>query len=214
MAKRDIERKASIVIITVILAIVIVTAILLVRQKYFGPKFKYKDFEVTKFTPEGTTVQLYSLRVPVRIYASTDIYHIYLRNDPRTLSNISVENTTREVLLDPKPEHVYLTFDPEMEERGKIAVALSQVSRVLGSAGGGIFKFPVTGAVTKFTEGLNGTITCGNSNEENVVILFQYANETAIWVDETAWRCIIVQGRNADELIRAADRATLTLLGI
>ena len=207
------ERGASWVIGVILLAIILVVVIFFVRQKLYGPVFKYKGYQVTKVMPKGTSAVIYSLRAPIRIYASTKTYHINLYNDPRKLKDIEVENTTREVLLDPKPKHVYLTFDPELPNQGYVGLATTEIARILGY--NGVFQLPVSGAVTKKVAGLeNKTVTCNDSDENNLVIEFRYANETKIFVDEHYWRCVIVQGTNKDELLRAADKTILTLLGI
>lgn len=211
--RQKVERSAGLIIGVILISIILVTAIIVVRQKFSGPTFEYKGYKVTKVDLKGTTVTLYVLRAPVRIYAATNLHYINLYNDPRKLEDIEVENTTREVLLDPKPRQVYLTFDPDMPYKGYVAKATTQMARILGP--NGIFKFRITAAVTKSFPGLeNRTITCDDSSEYDVVIEYRYANETKIFVDEHYWRCIIIQGKDKDEIVRASDKSILTLLGL
>ncbi|MBU2496852.1 MAG: hypothetical protein KJ767_02230 [Nanoarchaeota archaeon] len=213
--KEKLERSVSWIIGIILISILIVVAIFFIRQKYFGPTFEYKDYKVTRVMPEGTTAIMYVLRVPIRIYGSTDIYYIYLRNDPRELQDIPVDENTRKTIIDPKPSQVYLTFDPEMGEGGKISLATMQLARILGTSG--VFRLNVNGAVTKDIGGLEDKkITCEDSSSLNeiVVIEFEYGEETKISVDKNYWRCIKIQAKNGDELIKAADKAILTLLGI
>ena len=91
-----------------------------------------------------------------------------------------------------------------------------QVSNAVGV--NGIFRIPTTGAVTREIQGrpesANLTKTCADSSEKELVIEFRYANETKVYVDETGWRCVIVEGKDKDELIKAADKTVLTLLGL
>lgn len=210
--KERIEKTAGLIVGTIILAIIFTTAIFFIKQKYFGSTFEYKGYKVTKVKPEGTSAVFYVLRAPIRIYGETKVYYINLYNDPRTLQNISVEDTTREVLLDPKPKHVYITFDPDMPKKGYIALAATELARILGL--NGIFKFAVSGAVTKDIGLENKTITCEDSSENVLVIELKYSNTTNIYVDETKWRCVIVEASNEYNLLRASDKVVLTLLGL
>ncbi|MBU2496779.1 MAG: hypothetical protein KJ767_01835 [Nanoarchaeota archaeon] len=214
ISKKDkLEKSVSWIIVIILISILIIVAIFFIRQKFFGPTFEYNGYEVTRVRPEGTTVTMYVLRTPVRIYASTQIYYSNLRYDPRELKDIPVEETTREVLLDPKPTQVYLTFDPDAEDKGHIALSMNEVARILGTSG--LFLLPVSTGVTKEVEGLEEKkITCDNSNESVPVIDFRYGDETKIYVDETYWRCIVVQGKDKDEMVRSGNKLVLTILGI
>lgn len=211
--KEKIEKNAAWIVSVILISIILVVAVFFIRQKLLGPTFDYKGYKVTEFQIEGINVDFYDLRAPIRIYGGTGMYHIILRNDPRELQDIEVGETTRKVLLDPKPRQVYLTFDPEMPNKGYVAVAIGQIAKIIGTTG--VFELPVTGAVTKEIEGLeNKTITCDNSGKYDLVINLEYADETRVFVDEHSQRCVKVQGTDEYELIKAADKVVLTLLGI
>lgn len=214
LSKRQrIERTAGWIIGVILLAIILVTTILFIRQQFFGPVFEYKGYEVTRVSPKGTTMTVHMLRAPIRIYGFTNIHYITLNNDPRTLEYIEVEETTREVLLDPKPTQIYLAFDPDMPNKGHVAIATTEIARVLGK--NGPFNLKLTGAVTKSAEGLEDRVAnCEDSGERDLVIEFRYGDETKVYVDELFWRCVIVQGTDEIELIKAADKTVLTILGL
>ena len=47
-----------------------------------------------------------------------------------------------------------------------------------------------------------------------LVIELRYAEKNRIYVDERGWRCVIIEGKDKDELIKAADKTVLALLGL
>lgn len=214
-SKRERVEKSAAWVVGVIIASVVLAAVIL-TIRYSMNNFEYKGYDVKKVIPKGTTATFYVVKVPVRIYGAVNSYYLFLRNDPRELESLEVEGTAREVLLDPKPERVYLTHSPDMENISYVGLAMLQVSNVIGV--NGIFKIPTTGAVTReirgVPESVNLTKTCADSSETELVIEFRYANETRVYVDETGWRCVIIEGRNKDELIGAADKTVLALLGL
>ena len=214
LKKERVERAAGWFVGAIIASVVLAALILTV--KYNTANFEYKGYDVKKVTPKGTTATFYVVKVPIRIYGATNNYYLFLRNDPRELESLEVEGTAREVLLDPKPEKVYLTHSPDMENISYVGLAMLQVSNVIGM--NGVFKIPTTGAVTREIggrpESINLTKTCSDSSEKVLVIEFRYANKTRVYVDETGWRCVIIEGKDKDELIGAADKTVLALLGL
>jgi len=207
------ERNTGWIIGTILVATIMVVAIFYIRQTYFGPVFEYKGYKVLKNQPAGFTEPIYVLRAPIRIYGSTELHFVNLYNDPRGLEDIEVEPTTRVVLLDPKPDQVYITFDPDMENKGHIALASTEIARALGT--NGIFRMRVNGAITKSVEGLESRVfTCDDSSETQLIVELRYAEETKVFVDEHFWRCIVVQGKDEVELLRASDKVVLALLGL
>lgn len=210
--KEKAEKGAGWIIGIILVSIILVAAILFVRQKFFGPTFEYKGYDVSRVNFEGSD-PYYSLKAPIRIYGFTNLYFITLNNDPRTLEDIEVEENTRDALLAPKPTQIYLTFDPDMSNKGHIAVATTEIARVLGR--NGPFNLKLNGAVTKSVSGLEDRVAaCDDSGERTLVIEFKYGEETEIYVDENYERCVIVQGTNEKELIEAADKTVLTILGL
>ena len=53
--------------------------------------------------------------------------------------------------------------------------------------------------------------TCDDSKDKVSVILLELANKTEVMVKD---KCIIIKGETEEDLIRAADRLVLTLLGV
>ncbi|HIH18220.1 MAG TPA: hypothetical protein HA282_02050 [Nanoarchaeota archaeon] len=214
LRKERTEKSAAWLVIVIIASVVLAAVILTLR--YNESNFKYKGYDVKKVTPKGTTATFYVVKVPIRIYGTVNNYYLFLRNDPRELEGLEVEGTAREVLLDPKPEKVYLTHSPDMQNISYVGLAMLQVSNVIGV--NGIFGIPTTGAVTREISGraesANLTKTCADSSEKVLVIEFRYAEKNRIYVDERGWRCVIIEGKDKDELIKAADKTVLALLGL
>ncbi len=211
---KDIDKKIGMFILIVVIAIIVAITVIAVRRTLTSPTFKYEGLTVNRFVLEGTNATFYSMRTPVKIYGNVKIYDILLRNDPRKLQDIEVSEGIQEKILAPKPDQFYFTFDPDAPEKGYIGIAMAEVSRVLGTYNYAILQIPVTGASTRPIEGFNESITCEDSSNKKVVVLFQYANSTEILVNESYERCIILQGKDGNEIIRAADKLVLEILGI
>lgn len=195
------SKKSTIIAIVIFLIIFSLTSFLILRvvKKDNPNQYTYNNFRVFK-NPNivGYTIIGYRGDQP---------YHFKIRNDPRNTENITLSPEIRNLILQ-KPT-VYFTMNPNLTSKSVIAaLEISQIiSRSLG-----IYNKETIGAITSPVEN-NPTIviTCDNVTKTENVILFKIGDETKVYLENN---CIIVQGTDEWEIIRAADRLAYHILEV
>ncbi len=137
-----------------------------------------------------------------------------VRNDPRDLEDIEIPVDYVRNLFAGK-SIVYITEDPHEGLTGRALVAANEMAIPLVL----LYGMEVNKTLTQTSEDLTIPIeeqivvTCEDSDEDTVVILQRLGSGTKVFEEEG---CLVVQGDSSDEmeLIRAADRLYLTLIGI
>ncbi len=133
-------------------------------------------------------------------------YTINLRNDPLSLEDIPVEGNVNTRIFD--DTQAWITINPEAELTGKTTVAALEIDKIIDNEY--LYEIPVSSAMTQ-EYGEYPVKTCLDATSDETVIYLTLGSETLVYTDEY---CIIVVGTDEDEIIRAADRLVLTLLGI
>jgi hypothetical protein len=132
---------------------------------------------------------------------------IAFRLDPRNASNISIDNTSVEQILN--SQKIYVIVDPDETELGKIAVAAAEISRIPP-----LYNIAVVGAYSKDSNPPNPSVpirTCSDVSSTTSIIYLNVGNTTGI---ENIKGCIHITGKTADDLILAADKLGYNLVGI
>ncbi|MBD3203066.1 hypothetical protein GF327_02130 [Candidatus Woesearchaeota archaeon] len=126
---------------------------------------------------------------------------------PAETENISIDRNAGTVLKLSGDQVVYISVDPELNS--KSVIAGTEISKVLGK----IFFITVKSAVSKNTDNPNiPVVTCENVSDKTKVVMLRKGDTTQVLRDNTG--CIIVEGTDEDEIIRAADRLSYNLLGV
>ena len=133
-------------------------------------------------------------------------YTIGLRNDPLSLEDIPVEGNINTRIFD--DSQAWITINPEAGLTGKTTVAALEIDKVIDNEY--LYGIPVSSAMTQ-EYGDYPVKSCNDATSDETVIYLTLGSETIVYTDEY---CIIVVGTDEDEIIRAADRLVLTLLGI
>ena len=133
---------------------------------------------------------------------------IAFRLDPRNASSINLDDgVVQKVLTSAK---IYLTLDPNQSDLGKFAVAAAEISRITG-----LYSLQTVAAYTKDSNPISPNVplrTCQDATNQTAVILLETAEkDTGIYLDRN---CIRVQGKTPDDIILAADKLGMNLLGI
>jgi hypothetical protein len=178
------------------LAVIFIAAILImgaVIGAYFFIKstqqFDYHDYRVYKGRIKGINVNFYI--IPIQV-TTGGLAPVYLRNDPRTIENITADVNPA---LYGNISKVWLTSDPEIPSESIIAKGqIGTFSATIGLK----TDYALTRNATNFNE-----ISCSNSTANTRVIEVRMANETKIYSEGD---CIIVQGKDENEMIKASDR--------
>ena len=120
------------------------------------------------------------------------------------MKNVRNETVTPNLFLD--AQKIYITTDPEYP--AAVILGGFEISKVLGN----VYEKEVKGAVTRPDNRTDSpVITCRNMTMTERVILLNLDEPTSIYSDKG---CIVVQGTNETELLKAATRLTYELLKV
>lgn len=161
--------------------------------------FNYNGFNFKK-APTGYKVEIF-------INKNSNPNYFTVRADPRDIEGIPVEVDT-ESLKDKK--HIYAVIDPYENLTGITTMAALQLENVIENQF--LFNIPLSSA---FTQGYrNKTIetkTCDDVNQTVGIIWLRLGETTRIFNED---KCIVIEGQKEEDLIKAANRLTLTMLGV
>ena len=190
----------SVTVFLVFLAIVFVLFLIFIYSftttKQSELFFEYNGFDFKK-DDFGYQLQLY-------INDASYPAIVKVRNKPQDLEYIPIDDIS--FLTDKK--ELYLIIDPTKGLTGKTTVAALEIDAFLDNEF--LYNIPVHSA---FTEPYGeGTVkTCADVTEDEGVIWLDTGKETKVFVENG---CLFIHGVDEDELIMAADRLVLTLLGV
>jgi len=134
---------------------------------------------------------------------------IAFRLDPRNASTISLDPSAVEQVLSAKK--VYITFDPNVEDKARMAVASAEIARITS-----LYNIETVGAYIKDSDPPSENVpikTCDAGQQFITVIELDVNNLTDTNIKNEKG-CVIVSGKTADSLIDAADKLGMNLIGI
>ena len=132
---------------------------------------------------------------------------VQFRLDPREAGNVSLDEEALRDIVSAKK--IYITSDPLGKDLGNVAVAAYQISRIIG-----LSNIPTVGAYTRDSEPPNPDVplkTCNDATNTTTVIILEAGDFTG--VSEKDY-CVHISGTNNTEMIKAADKLGMNLLGI
>ncbi|MBI4095270.1 MAG: hypothetical protein HY438_00250 [DPANN group archaeon] len=136
---------------------------------------------------------------------------IAFRLDPRKAGDIPFFESVLNTILN--SQKIYISFDPNNpQERGKLAVAAAEISRITS-----LYQIETTAAFTRDTDPVEPRIPirgCGDAKIGVSIIELRFSSKTSISVDPLDNRCILIEAPTGDELILAADKLGMNLIGI
>ncbi len=194
-------------------AVLIIFGFFFVRSSQERIEHYYFEYHGVKFTPSKSGVgydmefHINDAQYPVKMS---------VRGDPRELEDIPINITTIKPMVAGKSQ-IYIAIEPKDNLTGKTTVAAQEIDYFIDNPY--LFNVPVNSSFLSFT---NDSLvpkdkqvikTCEDSDEKTTVLWLRLGNETAVFEEDG---CIVVQGKSPDEMeiIRAADRFYLTMLGI
>lgn len=199
---KKIEKRMGQIIISVVVLLILFISIVLVRQyfQYREATFNYNGFEVQKLHDKAG--EFYRIKVFVnenKVPTSVNTIH-----NPKNLENIPI-NINKESLLHRK--EIFIVIDPYANLTGKTVAAALEINKFIDNPY--LFNIPVSSAFTKSWK--NQTVkTCNDVTKTTGIIILELGDETKIYEDN----CIKIEGKTQNDLVRAADRLSLTLLGV
>lgn len=137
-----------------------------------------------------------------------ELWPIKFRLDPREAEGIEVSNESTEKIY--TSDKVYVTYNPNVDEVSKVAIAAIEISRVIPLITG----LAITEAFTEDANPINPDIplkTCDDATETTAVIQLEISDVNEVIREG---ECVIVKGTNPDDLILSADKFGMHLVGL
>lgn len=199
-------------VITVI--IVVIAAIMLVPKMatYISDesgKYMYNGFTFTYDDSKHTWFIAYK----VEDY----IFPMDFRYDPRSVDEIPID-IDKNMLVGNKA--IYLVIDPingGTEERKMGIAAIEIVTKISNffniATKTALSEIPADVAPENYDPETMPIINCSASSPDIGVVIFRFAEETAVYQSEGE-NCYFIEGPTGDDLIRGADRVVYNVLGI
>ena len=208
----NIKKRAGIlVIILILITITLIFLIPSISNKYTYTNPNGERFTFYKSRVGDTLMHTLSAYANYKDNKENYEYAIALRNSPKSLEDIQVQQGIKNKILNKK--YIYITLDPEF--KGEAVLASIEIAKVLGQANYGIFKIPTQGALLYSLNKTNSTntpvITCNNANKEIGVIWLNLGKENKIY---SSRECVIVEAVDYKNLIKVADRLVYDLLDV
>ncbi len=176
----------------------------LINNSFKPESYKYNGFLFQK----GMYAWYSKIRVGDLVY---DVSFVY---GPKEVDDIPVLGEVNDLIL--KAKEIYITTEPDYPSRiGKAQVEISKITSPRTSSFG-ILNIPTINTVTYIPEEIKGKvgypeITCKNASANKSVIYLKIGSETKIYNKSY---CVVVEGSNDEDVVRAADRLIYNLLGI
>ena len=209
--KSELSQKKLGIVTVVAIGMLIFMFIFLFNASNSSVDRLYFEYNGIKFNPSKTGVGF-----DMQFFVNDASYPTLMtvRNDPRELEDISIDVDYVMDVVSGK-NVVYITEDPLDDLRGPTLVAAREIAIPLSL----LYGAEVNKTLTKTSEELDVPIeeqfvrTCEDSDDTTLVIWQRLGDETAVFEENG---CLIVQGKSPDEMeiIRAADRLYLTMIGI
>jgi len=194
--------KSSTKNIMLILIMIIGLLILFFSIKYFyhptpaEESYVYNGFKFTKVSSLWLT----------EIQLDNTLFRITTRYSPNELEHINVEPGVYEKIVGSK--EIYFTVSGNLSSVSVLAI--TELGRIIGTRYG-LLNIPSQAALTESDDNETLVKTCKDAVNGTGVIWFKLGNTTSAYSDQN---CIIIQGTEEWDIVKAADRVTFGLLGI
>ena len=157
---------------------------------------KYNGFKIYRTETDTYNIEIYFQNDDKPHYIST-------RYNPKDLEYIKIEDNLRKKLL---KNEIFVTMSPNLS--AKAVVALAEISKI--TANPFLYNIPTKGALI-VEKGNNPVKTCKDASKQMSIVFLKLSNKTEVYSKD---ECIIVEGINEEELIKASTRLTLNTLEI
>jgi len=191
--------------------IIVVSCIFLVILGgiYLIYKAQQKQIEEVAFSYNGFNLKKVSTGYKVEIFINENSNPNYftVRADPRDIESIPVEIDTESLK---EKKQIYAVIDPYENLTGITTMAALQLENVIENKF--LFNIPLSSAFTReYRNKTMETKTCNDVNQTVGIIWLRLGEATRIFNED---KCIVIEGQKEEDLIKAANRLTLTMLGV
>jgi hypothetical protein len=200
---RDQEKQARMVVYIILFLILIIAVFIFFSLKAKSSKFIYNDeFEVYRIKDNDYV----HYKIKIFVNDNSQPFLIDIKKDPREIEMIPMDKGIREKLLNSK--QIFVTITPNTNLTSETAMAAFEIEKIIDNPY--LFNIPVN---SSFTESYKDypVKTCDDVSDEVSVVWLKRGDETKINFEDS---CIIMTGITEDDLIKAADKLVLNVLGI
>lgn len=194
--KKSTKNLMLIVIIIIGLLVLFFSIKYLYHPETNEESYMYNQFKFTRMSGLWFT----------EIQAADKVFRIPTRYSPRELEQISIEPNVYGKVIGSR--EIYLTVSNNLSSVAVLAAI--EVGRIIGTRYG-VLNIPSTGALTEWANDETPVKTCKDAVNGTGIIWFKIGNKTAVYSDKN---CVIVQGKDEWDIVKAADRLAFGLLGI
>ncbi len=174
-------------------------------------------FHITKELING--IEIYNIGV----FADGIEYVHHFRYHPKELEDVYLEPGIKNLLNRQNGlKNLYITRPYDVEEKDAVnfVIAMSSFGQILGTSQAGVYKAPIVSAYTVETDltipdAIKTTIPkagCRYVDNETAVILLVLTESTRV-ISESH-ECIIIEGKNREDILKAAEKFGYHLLGV
>ncbi len=167
---------------------------------------KETKYEINGFQFESVAKDYHQITLTAEKDNVKSVYKANIREDPRTLKEISVESGIKEKILN--ANQIYITMNPNANYSSKVTIAGIEIKKFISNPL--LWGKNASAAFSEEYEGREFQIKGCEENENETVILLRTGDKDKIYYD----KCVIVQGKDENGMIRSADRLVLSLLGV
>jgi hypothetical protein len=147
--------------------------------------------------------------IDIRSYDGILSYQILFHYTPDEVEHIptirDIKNTPIAPYMMMNKDRIYITTEPDYP--AEVILSGVEIAKIAAQ----IYGKEVKGALTHGDSSIYPIITCRNVNLSQSVVYLRLGNSTGIY-DERG--CVVVQGTNETELLKAAERLSFELLRI
>jgi hypothetical protein len=202
------KKSDTILIIGIVLIIVVFGIILfaLKNPKNTVEEINYSGYVFTKYGNVWET----TVNVKNKVTGANSNYNILFHYNPLEVKDIPTLRDTRNQTVTPylfmNVKRVYITTEPDYP--ASVVLGGVEIAKILSN----VYNKDVKGAITRSTRNTTTPIiTCDNLTDTQRVIYLKLGNTTGIYSQQG---CIIVQGVNEVDLLKASERLSFEMLKI
>lgn len=206
----DVKKASNMPLFVLVIAIIIIIASIFIINHYGQqdqrPPSAYNITEYNGFTFIEIDGMWWT---QVHFPGKAAPHSLEMRYGPHDTEDISLQDSILDKIT--RSDLIYLTTAPDLSS--KAVLAMIEIGRVTGEHFD-IYNIPTKAALSYEKEGADPSvpiITCQNSTQDITVIDFRVGDQTSVYLQDY---CIIIQGTDEEEIIRAADRVVYGLVGI
>ncbi len=197
------NQDAKIIVVLASILVIVAAGIYIIfkvqQEKIEEVAFDYNGFNFRK-TAKGYKVEIF-------INQNKNPSYFTIRSDPRELAKIPVDI---DVSALKEKKQVYAVIDPDENLTGVTVMAVLELENVVENQF--LYNIPLNSAfIREHPEKKMEVKTCRDANETVAIVWFRLGEATRVAYEGD---CIVIEAPVEDDLIKAANRLTLTMLGV